>query len=43
MRVDMYDVDGQVYFGELTLVPDSGFTCWNSVELDFRFGKLIRL
>ena len=41
VRVDLYNVGGRIYFGELTFSPECGFTRWNPVELDFEYGKLI--
>lgn len=43
LRVDLYNVDGKVYFGELTYAPESGLTPWNPVSLDFEFGNLMNL
>ena len=34
---------GQIYFGELTFSPECGFSTWDPVELDFKYGKLIDL
>lgn len=42
VRVDLYEANNQVYFGELTLYPDSGFDDDITVETDMYFGsKLI--
>lgn len=43
MRVDFYDVNGKLYFGELTLYPNSGFEHFNPAEWDDRFGSWINL
>lgn len=43
VRVDLYNVDGVIYFGELTYVPESGFTKWQPLELDYYYGNKIDL
>ena len=43
VRVDLYEVNGQVYFGELTYTPEAGFIAWKPVELDFKYGEFIDL
>jgi hypothetical protein len=43
VRVDFYDVNGNIYFGELTFFHWSGLTPFNPVEWDYRFGKEISL
>lgn len=43
VRVDLYDCDGKIYFGELTFYPDSGFDPNLLPETDMYFGKLIKL
>lgn len=40
VRVDMYLVDGQVYFSELTFCNDSGFGAFSDKKYDFEFGQL---
>lgn len=39
VRVDLYSVDGKVYFGELTFYPWSGYVQFNPDEWDYIFGK----
>ncbi len=39
VRVDLYSVDGKVYFGELTFYPWSGYVQYTPDEADFRFGE----
>ena len=39
VRVDLYDVGGKIYFGELTFYPWSGYVQFTPDEADFRFGK----
>jgi hypothetical protein len=42
VRVDFYDVDGKLYFGEITLCHGGGFDRFEPIEKDFEFGnKLI--
>ena len=43
LRVDLYNSDGQIYFGELTFFPDCGFDVNRLPETDRYFGDLIRL
>jgi hypothetical protein len=39
-RVDLYNVDGDIYFGEITLCPASGWDKLNTKEHDFYLGAL---
>lgn len=41
VRVDLYNVNGLVFFGELTYTPESGYTRWKPQSLDFEYGKLM--
>ena len=43
VRVDLYNVDGKIYFGELTFYPDSGFDGNRLSETDVYFGNLVKL
>lgn len=43
VRVDLYQSDGKVYFGELTFFPQSGVDVNLLQETDMYFGKLIDL
>lgn len=43
VRVDLYQSDGKVYFGELTFFPQSGFDPNLLPETDLYLGKLIDL
>ncbi len=43
IRVDLYCVNGTVYFGELTYTSDNGFTQWKPQSLDFEYGKLMNI
>lgn len=42
-RVDFYNVNGQIYFGEITFFPASGFDKNRLLESDIYFGNLIKL
>ena len=41
IRVDFYEVNGKVYFGELTFYPASGFAKFEPEEWDEKLGSLI--
>ena len=43
VRVDLYNVDGRIYFGELTLDDSSGYDNMNSDEWDLKFGGWLQL
>ena len=43
VRVDLYNVKGKIYFGELTFFPASGFDANRLPEADLYFGGLIRI
>ncbi len=43
LRVDFYEVNDQIYFGELTFYPGSGFEEFNPIEWDLRLGQWIQL
>lgn len=43
IRVDLYNVDGRIYFGELTFYPASGMGRFTSYESDLKLGALINL
>ena len=43
VRVDLYDVNGHVYFGELTFTPSAGLDTSRLPETDRYFGELLRL
>lgn len=42
-RIDLYNSNGKIYFGEITLYPDSGFDANRLPEIDEYFGSLIKL
>ena len=41
VRVDMYEVNGTVYFGEMTFTPTSGLVPFIPDEADLEIGKLL--
>ena len=43
VRVDFYDVNGHVYFGEFTLFHFGGMVPFNPTEWDYKFGEWIKL
>lgn len=43
VRVDLYDVDGRVYFGEFTFYPWSGYVKFSPDEFDFNLGNNFKL
>lgn len=43
VRADFYDVDGRIYFGELTFFPDSGHGKFTKEEWDNIMGAWIKL
>lgn len=43
LRVDFYEVNGQIYFGELTFSPGNGLEPFYPDEWDYKFGEWIVL
>lgn len=43
MRVDFYNIDGKIYFGEMTFFPGSGFEEFTPEKVDLQLGKLIKI
>lgn len=43
LRVDFYEINKKVYFGELTFFPGSGFTPFLSREMDLELGKMLSI
>lgn len=39
VRVDLYNIDGEIYFGELTFCPDGGFGKFTDINWDYKFGS----
>lgn len=43
VRVDFYDVDGQLYYGEITLHHGNGVDVFTPSEYDVKYGRLLKL
>lgn len=43
VRVDLYNCNGKIYFGELTFFHFSGLTPFEPQEWDFKFGEYLKL
>ena len=43
VRVDLYEEEGKIYFGELTFYHFGGFVKFEPDEWDFKFGKYFKL
>jgi len=43
VRVDFYEIDGHVYFGEMTFTPGAGNFSYKSESTDEYFGRLLTL
>lgn len=43
VRVDFYDINGKIYFGELTLYPGGGLEEFTPEEWDYKLGSWIEL
>lgn len=43
VRVDFYEIDGKLYFGELTFFPGSGFEEFTPEEWDKKLGDMLEL
>ena len=43
VRVDLYDVNGKIYFGELTFYHHGGITPFHPESWDYRFGEWLKL
>ena len=41
LRVDLYNIDGRIIFGELTNYPSAGFAKYEPVEWDLKIGSYI--
>ncbi len=42
-RADLYEVDGKIYFGEMTFTPGSGMNRLTPEKYDLEFGQLMHL
>ena len=43
IRIDLYDINGEIYFGEITFFHWSGFTPFEPEEWDYKLGEYIKL
>ena len=43
VRVDMYNINGRIYIGEMTFTPASGFMKFNPIKWDYKLGELLKL
>lgn len=43
VRVDFYEINGQLYFGELTFYPGGGFEEFTPEEWDYKLGDFLKL
>ena len=42
-RIDLYNIDGKIYFGEITLSPNSGFDPDITEKTDLYFGNKLEI
>lgn len=43
VRVDFYEIDGKIYFGEMTFFHHGGWTKFDPQEWDYTFGEWLKL
>ena len=43
LRIDLYEINGSVFFSEFTFFTDAGFEPYHPEHWDFDFGKLINI
>lgn len=43
LRVDLYNVKGRIYFGELTFYPAGGLSRWTDDRWDREIGELLKI
>ena len=43
VRIDWYEIEGKLYFGEITFYPSSGFEKFEPVKWDYEFGNWIKI
>lgn len=43
VRVDLYDINGHIYFGELTFFHFSGNVLFEPEEWDYKIGEWLKL
>ena len=42
-RIDFYEVNGKIFFGEITLHPGSGLEAFQPIEWDYKLGSWLKL
>lgn len=42
-RVDFYNIEGQLYFGEITFYPGNGMEPFTPIEWDYKLGEMLNL
>ena len=42
-RIDFYNIDGRVYFGEISFFPNNGFIKYKNSEMDHYFAERIQI
>jgi len=43
VRVDLYEVDGKIYFSEMTFSPNMGMFTYYNDEMLIKYGELLKL
>ena len=43
VRVDLYNINSKIFFGELTFFDGSGLSVYDPREWDFKFGQFLKL
>ncbi|WP_347082617.1 ATP-grasp fold amidoligase family protein, partial [Bacteroides uniformis] len=43
LRVDFYNINGLIYFGELTFYPASGMGTFTDENIDLQLGSYLKL
>ena len=43
VRIDLYNINGHVYFGEITFYPGAGLGTFSPMEWNMKLGDMIQL
>lgn len=43
VRVDFYEIGGEVYFGELTFIPGAAYFSYTDDAVDYELGDMLKL
>lgn len=43
VRVDLYNIDGKIYFSELTFTPENGMGKFDPIDIDFLWGTYLNI